>query len=228
MLMRTVLAAAALVAVLPAQAQLVYSNDFDNPAVVGGGASASWGGAGGLQATIGTFNAAYGNIWRSDSASQAVTLSLTNLPAHTAVTIGFTAAFLDSWDSSNGNPAPDWYEVYIDSVMVGQYTYNNASGGIASYGGATLVAQYVQFDANVFFTDSVVDFSTDPTYSFSHSAPTLTFSVKAGGAGWQGGLDEAIGIDNIRVVLTPVPEPGTWALLAAGLAIVAGVARRRG
>jgi hypothetical protein len=27
--------------------------------------------------------------------------------------------------------------------------------------------------------------------------------------------------------LTPVPEPGTWAMLLAGLAVVAGVARRR-
>jgi PEP-CTERM motif len=182
---------------------------------------------GGLQATIGTFNAAYGNIWRSDSASQAVTLSLSNLPAHAAVTIGFTATFLDSWDSSNGSPAPDWYEVYIDGNLVGQYTYNNASGNVITIGGATLVAQYVQFDSNVFYSDSVVDFSTDPAYTFGHSAATLTFAVKAGGNGWQGGLDEAIGIDNVRVVLSPVPEPGTWALLAAGLVLVAGVARRR-
>lgn len=36
--------------------------------------------------------------------------------------------------------------------------------------------------------------------------------VSAGTAVWQ---------------LTPVPEPGTWAMLAAGLAVVAGVARRR-
>jgi PEP-CTERM motif len=224
---RSLLAAAACVAAMPAQALLVYSNDFDSPAVVGGGATATFSGPGGLQATIGSFAATYGNIWRSQSDSQAVTLSLGNLPAHTELTISFTAAFLDSWDSSNGSPAPDWYEVYIDNNLVGQYTANNGSGSVTSIGGGSLVAQYVQFDANQFFSDSVVDFAGDPVYNFAHSAPTLSFAIKAGGAGWQGDTDEAIGIDNITVTLVPVPEPGTWALLAGGLAVVAGVARRR-
>lgn len=34
-------------------------------------------------------------------------------------------------------------------------------------------------------------------------------------------------VDLPHYTLAPVPEPGTWALLAAGLAVVGGIARRR-
>jgi hypothetical protein len=40
-------------------------------------------------------------------------------------------------------------------------------------------------------------------------------------------LDEAWGLDNVRVIHTPVPEPAEAALLALGLAVVAVVHRRR-
>lgn len=45
-----------------------------------------------------------------------------------------------------------------------------------------------------------------------------------GGSVALGGTDR---IDNFTVVLTPVPEPGTWSLMFAGLAAVGFVARRR-
>jgi hypothetical protein len=35
------------------------------------------------------------------------------------------------------------------------------------------------------------------------------------------------GIDNIRFSVTPIPEPGTWALMGAGLALLGFSARRR-
>jgi hypothetical protein len=228
MSIRVLLTTAALAATaLPASAQLVYSNDFDAPAFVGGGATATWTGPGGLQGTDPAFAATYGRIWRTTDDVNATTLTLTNLPAHTAVDIDFTAIFLDSWDSLNGSPAPDFYEVYIDGNLKRRYTANNASGTSTSVGGATLVAQYVQFDVNYFYSDTVADFTPDAAYSFSHTGSTLTFAIKAGGSGWQGGNDEALGIDNIRITLTPVPEPATLALLAGGLGLIGAAVRRR-
>lgn len=44
-------------------------------------------------------------------------------------------------------------------------------------------------------------------------------------------LDEAWGLDNVRIIHTPVPEPTEAALLALGIAMLAGVhrcSRRRG
>lgn len=36
-----------------------------------------------------------------------------------------------------------------------------------------------------------------------------------------------VGIDNIRFSVTPIPEPGTWALMGAGLALLGVAGRRR-
>jgi hypothetical protein len=36
-----------------------------------------------------------------------------------------------------------------------------------------------------------------------------------------------VGIDNISVTVTPVPEPGTWALMIGGLALLGAAAKRR-
>ncbi len=199
-------------------AQTVYTNNFDTPASTAPGVTASFTSPGGLQGTLAPFAATYGNIHRSNSNTQAVTLTLNDLPAHTAVSLSFVLAFLDSWDSTNGSPAPDLLELRIDNNLIGQYTFNNAGGTVQSIGGATLVAANVQFDVFQFFNDSVVNFANDPALTIPHSASSLTVSWIAAGAGWQGGTDEAFGIDNVLVSLTPVPEPGAALLLAGGLA----------
>ena len=41
------------------------------------------------------------------------------------------------------------------------------------------------------------------------------------------GNDHALAIDNLSLTVTPVPEPETYAMLLAGLAVLGGVARRR-
>jgi hypothetical protein len=213
-----------------AQALTVYSNDFDAAPVVAAGVVASFApGTGAVQGTLAPYAATYGNIFKGDSTTVPAELTLSNLPAHTAVDIGFTLAFLDSWDSTTGTPAPDFFEIYLDDVKVASYTYNNASGGVKDIGGGALVAEYVQFDTNQFFTDTVVDYAADPAYAFAHTASTLKIGFKAGGSGWQFANDEAWGVDNLNVSVTAaaVPEPSSYALALGGLAVAAGVLRRR-
>jgi hypothetical protein len=216
---------------LAAQATVVYSNDFDSPATTGAGVTANLSGGFDI-ATIGGFNATYGNIRRSDGT---VSLTLSNLPVHSGLSLSYLLAFLDSWDSRDGGCcSPDNLELRIDGNLVGSYTYNNGLGTIKDIGGGTLLHEYVQFDSNVFWSDTVVDMGSDPMLSFAHTASSITFSWTAVGAGWQGGFDEAFGLDNIVVELRgvqtggggTVPEPASLPLAAAAV-LGLGVARRR-
>ena len=213
---------------LQAQAAQVYANNFDSPATVAAGVVATFTGDGALQGTTAPYSPTYGQIYRSNSDSVQTLLTLTNLPAHGTVDIDFLMAFLDSWDSNNGAPAPDNLDLYVDGVKRATYTFNTASGTNVAYGGGTLLAQGVQFDVNLFYSDAIVDMSTDPGLRFAHTSSTLTVGFIASGAGWQGGTDEAYGIDNLVVSVfsaPPVPEPGTALLMAGGLLLLA--ARRR-
>ncbi|MGH7953930.1 MAG: PEP-CTERM sorting domain-containing protein [Limisphaerales bacterium] len=93
-----------------------------------------------------------------------------------------------------------------------------------------------------------VSFESGSTLSlgFSGVAPTSTMSwdlmtfsdtdsltnnlaLAAGdaAAGWSFGIVDNSGTDNLQVTYTVVPEPGVFALTALGLALCAGVARRR-
>jgi len=67
----------------------------------------------------------------------------------------------------------------------------------------------------------------------ANGAPHSTFSPNLflpGTLAFQWGTDWNIGLDNVRFELVPlasVPEPSTWLLLGAGLALLAAAAQRR-
>lgn len=224
-------AIAAAAAMPPAHATVVYSNNFDAPATTALGASSSLTVAGGgLDASVGTYAGTYGSYFRN-STTGATTLTLTGLPVHTSASLSYILGFLESWDSRNGSCcAPDNVDFYIDGVLQASYTYNNALGSITDFGGGTVLHQYVQFNGNTFYSDTIVNMAGDPLLSFAHSSSTLTFAWQASGGGWQGGSDEAWGIDNLVVNLGGVslaPAPATLLLLLAGLAGIAGSRRLR-
>lgn len=224
-------ACAAFAMALPAQALTVYSNDFDVPAIVGGGASANFvAGTGGVVSSIAPFVGTYGKFFRGASVLVATELTLNNLPVHKRVDVGFVLAFLDSWDSRNPSAySPDNFDLYIDGAKFASYTYNNALGTIKDIGRGRLIAEYVQFDSNIYFTDTVADMAGDPGLAFAHSGSTLTLGFVASGRGWQGEWapgDEAWGVDNLHIDVLDVPEPPAYALMLAGVAGLAAVGWR--
>jgi hypothetical protein len=84
-------------------------------------------------------------------------------------------------------------------------------------------------------TTGAINVALDGNAAANRSLVTATLSGLAWGAGqtlalrWTAndlsGQDDGLAIDNFSV--TAVPEPGHWTLMLAGLAAVAGVARRR-
>jgi PEP-CTERM motif len=75
-------------------------------------------------------------------------------------------------------------------------------------------AQNTQFSQNLGFYDSPVTYTFNP-----NTLGQYTFSLRA----FQG----TTLVDEVAVQVSVVPEPGTYALLLAGLAVIGGVARRR-
>lgn len=204
-------------------ANLLYSNDFDALPTLAPGVTAGGFTNGGLEAAN-TFGSWTGNYFANRSLGNpaaASVLTLSNLPAHSAVDISFILGFLESWDSSNANQAfsPDYLKIEVDgSTILDLLTSNNASGSIVNYGGGTILAQNVQANTLTSFSDTLINMASSPALlSIPHSANTLSLSINAYGAGWQGGTDEAWGLDALTITYVPAaspnPVPGPLPLL---------------
>ena len=80
--------------------------------------------------------------------------------------------------------------------------------------------------------DTLVDMSTAPALTFAHSGSTLTLGIQARSVGWQGGGDEAWGIDKLNITFDgrfgqgAIPEPATWAMMIAGFGLMGAALRR--
>ncbi len=219
------------VCALTATAQTtVFSNNFDS------GIPAQFSGAGTAESVAGFTgmgnppNLFGGNLLRNDSVGPAVasTLSLSSLPAHSSISVGFLLAAIDSWDSDNGSPAPDYFQVWVDGTQVFQATFAIASGS-TNYVPAVpagLIYSGGSVGWNGSWGEKAYDMTLEPLLqNIPHTGSTATIDFIAAGSGWQGGLDESWGIDNVEISVREVPAPGAAALL--GLGGLVAVRRRR-
>jgi hypothetical protein len=119
----------------------------------------------------------------------------------------------------------------IATVAGEQYTLKFDLGATATGGtGANTVVGSASAIVTVAGNSTQFDTTSMPAASFSWETKSLTFTalstttsiVFAGAAGF-----DFIGLDNISVMATPVPEPSALALFFAGLAAVGSVVARR-
>lgn len=167
----------------------------------------------------------FGSRYFHNSTSSTTTFSAVGLGAHSALRLKFDLVFQDSWDSTNGSPAPDILFVDLGGTTY-QWTVNNASGTVFDIGPGTLVGQANYVGSG--WVDTVVSYD----FLIPHSAASFSASFRFGGAGFQGGADESWGIDNWSLSAITrggpvIPEPATWAMMIAGFALVGAAMRRR-
>jgi hypothetical protein len=122
--------------------------------------------------------------------------------------------FSDGWLAENGDASFKMtFTTPISSislVVAGVAPIDDLETRIWVYNGATLLGTVA--------TKEISNLTTQQTLSFS--APMITSVAVRPGT-----FFDYVAVDNIS--FQPIPEPGTWALMALGLAGVAAAARRR-
>ena len=173
--------------------------------------------------SVGMTNKVIHNRTTGNPAS-ATNFAIAGVGTGSSVVVTFNLGLIDSWDSNNGSPSPDWFNVFANGSSVYQLTTNNASGSaFTPPAGTTLLSSGTNK-----FGSSYKDSFYSVSLNFLSTAQDLTLSFFASGAGWQGGGDESWMLDNLKVTAEApaVPLPAGLPLLVGALAVF-GVARRK-
>jgi len=197
-----------LVSAVGAQIQ-VFSTDFNTtmPAAIAPGTALLEGVQG--YAGLGPVGNQFGGTFLRSETGNVVTLTLTGLPAHNALSIGFLFAAIDSLDGSGTYPSGDYFKITLDGNAIFRESFANASPAqFQSYvpppGGE--LARHIDLGFSgpgSYYTDSAYDFAIEPATQFlAHTASTATITFQIEGAGIQGLADESWGMDNLRVTVT--------------------------
>lgn len=160
-----------------------------------------------------------GNLLRNQSGDnydgglppESTTLTLTGLPPHTSISLGFLLAIIDSWDGSGCPEGPDLFNVTVDGFVIFSEAFENGGCGLQTYVPPEDVALARHIDLgftpagpNNYYRDSAYNMGLDPAFNnIPHTADTLTIKWFSSGDKWQGGTDESWAIDNVQVIIPP-------------------------
>jgi hypothetical protein len=146
-------------------------------------------------------------------------LTLTGLPAHTHVSLGFLLGLIDSWDGT------ELFQVTVDGNLLFNHWFQLATGDASSYaappGGLLSSGVNLGFsNGGYWYRDRAYNMAVEPAFiMIPHTASTLTvvwkLSAVSGPAAqqWQGGTDESWAIDNVHVSVSGGSLPvsnSTW------------------
>ncbi|HET8734187.1 MAG TPA: hypothetical protein VFM45_10510, partial [Anaeromyxobacteraceae bacterium] len=150
-----------------------------------------------------------GQFLRSETGN-VVTVTLTNLPPHRAISLAFLFAAIDSLDGAGTFPAGDYFRITLDDVVIFREAFANATASqVQTYLAPPDVELARRVDLGFggpggFYTDSAYDLGADPRFAhIPHTASTATFTFRIEGAGIQDISDESWAMDNLRVSVDP-------------------------
>jgi hypothetical protein len=119
-----------------------------------------------------------------------------------------------------------WYSAYADpasgSLMGGSFSngqnFNNTTGNSGPLAGTALVlANNPGADSNWLASSRADQFFSTTWSNLAAGTYSLNFAVAGG----------SLKIDDVRISVTAVPEPETYAMMLAGLGLIGAIARRR-
>lgn len=212
---------------------VVYSNNFDDPAIVAPGITAVLDGVVTVEPVQNYSGVGSpGNIFSGDflrnttggdpfgTPSTPTRITLTGLPNHTSVSVRFLLAIIDSWDGTLlgccPEVIPDFFTVLVDGVAVFDESFGfNGATYVPPVGVLVVEGALLGFDPG---GDAAYDMSLDAAFqNLPHTADSVTLEWFANGLGWQGGDDESFALENVEIVLGGVDpaskedcEKGGW------------------
>ena len=150
----------------------------------------------------------FGSTFLRGPTGTVITLTLTDLPAHTSLSISMLFAAIDSLDGTGTFPAGDFFTITLDGTEVFRESFANATvDQIQSYDppAAAILARRVDLGFSGpggYYTDSAYDFGQDPSLQgLPHTAESATLVFTLEGEGVQDINDESWALDNLRVTV---------------------------
>jgi len=160
-----------------ARATIVFSTDFDSGlppefSAPGAGIESVQGFAGYGSASIGDFTGSF--LRYDDGQVLDTTLTLTNLPPHDHLALGFLLAVIDSWDGT------ELLEVSVDDALLFSNTFSLATADASSYDappeGLLESSRNFGFSSGSFYDrDRCYDMSREPAFAaIPHDADSVS------------------------------------------------------
>ncbi|MGH7244211.1 MAG: PEP-CTERM sorting domain-containing protein [Phycisphaerales bacterium] len=158
-----------------------------------------------------------GNFLRSPTGNL-VTVSLSNLPAHSYLNIDFLFAAIDSLDGTGTYPEGDFLRVQVDGVTIFRESFANAAPSqdqsyVAPSGVLLAYRQDLGFSGpGGYYTDSAYNMYNEPKFhNLAHTASSAVITFIIEGPGIQNLDDESWAMDNLRIsVGDSIPCPADF------------------
>lgn len=150
----------------------------------------------------------FGPTFLRSPTGNVITMTLTGLPPHTKLTIGFLFAAIDSLDGTGTFPAGDYMRITLDGTQIFRESFFNADpvlqtqSYIAPPGGELARRIDLGFGGpGGFYTDSAYDMGVDPRFqNLPHTGATATIEFTLEGEGVQTLDDESWAIDDLSII----------------------------